>query len=46
MFLTLALMLTFYGMLLSSWGVAVAGAAASVGALMGWLWPRGETQET
>jgi cytochrome c oxidase subunit I+III len=46
MFLTLALMLTFYGMLLSSWGVTVAGAAASVGALMGWLWPRGETQET
>jgi hypothetical protein len=39
-------MLTFYGLLLSSWGVAVSGAASSVGALMGWLWPRGETQET
>jgi cytochrome c oxidase subunit I+III len=46
LFLTMALMLTFYGLLLSSWGVAVSGAASSVGALMGWLWPRGETQET
>jgi cytochrome c oxidase subunit I+III len=46
LFLTLALMLAFYGVLLSSWLVAAVGAVASAGTLMGWLWPRGETQET
>jgi cytochrome c oxidase subunit I+III len=46
LFLTLALMLVFYGVLLSSWLVAAVGAVASAGTLMGWLWPRGETQET
>jgi cytochrome c oxidase subunit I+III len=46
LFLTLALMLAFYGVLLSSWMVAAVGAIASAGTLMGWLWPRGETQET
>ena len=46
LFLTLALMLAFYGVLVSSWMVAAVGAVASAGALMGWLWPRGETQET
>jgi cytochrome c oxidase subunit I+III len=46
LFLTLALMLAFYGVLMSSWIVAAAGAVASAGTLMGWLWPRGETQET
>jgi cytochrome c oxidase subunit I+III len=46
LFLTMALMLAFYGVLLSSWMVAAVGAVASAGALMGWLWPRGETQET
>jgi cytochrome c oxidase subunit I+III len=46
LFLTLALMLAFYGVLLSSWVIATAGAVAAAGSLMGWLWPRGETQET
>jgi cytochrome c oxidase subunit I+III len=46
LFLTLALMLAFYGVLLSSWMVAAVGAVASAGTLMGWLWPRGQTQET
>jgi cytochrome c oxidase subunit I+III len=46
LFLTLALMLAFYGVLLSSWMVAAVGAVASAGTLIGWLWPRGETQET
>jgi heme/copper-type cytochrome/quinol oxidase subunit 1 len=46
LFLTLAILLTFYGALLSAWWVAVVGGIASAGALMGWLWPRGETQET
>jgi cytochrome c oxidase subunit I+III len=45
-FLTLALTLAFYGFLFSSWGLAVVGAVASAGGLMGWLWPRGQTQET
>jgi cytochrome c oxidase subunit 1/cytochrome c oxidase subunit I+III len=45
-FLTLALALAFYGFLFSSWGLAVVGAVASAGGLMGWLWPRGQTQET
>jgi cytochrome c oxidase subunit I+III len=45
-FLTLALTLTFYGVLLSAWVVAAVGAVVSAGALMGWLWPRGQTQET
>ncbi|HYZ14131.1 MAG TPA: cytochrome c oxidase subunit I [Actinomycetota bacterium] len=46
LFLTLALMVAFYGVLLSSWMVAAVGAIASAGTLTGWLWPRGETQET
>ena len=46
LFLTLAMMLTFYGVLASSWAVAAVGAAAVAGSIMGWLWPRGETQET
>jgi cytochrome c oxidase subunit I+III len=46
LFLTLALMVAFYGVLLSSWMVAAVGAVASAGTLIGWLWPRGETQET
>ena len=45
-FLTLALTLTWYGVLLSAWIVAAVGAVASAGAVMGWLWPRGQTQET
>ncbi|HEX6332266.1 MAG TPA: cytochrome c oxidase subunit I [Actinomycetota bacterium] len=46
LFLTLAMTVAFTGVLFSSWGVAVVGAIASVAATMGWLWPRGETQET
>jgi cytochrome c oxidase subunit I+III len=46
LYLTLAMMLTFYGVLLSSWGTALVGTAAVAGAIAGWLWPRGETQET
>jgi cytochrome c oxidase subunit I+III len=46
LFLTLAMMLTFYGVLLSSWEMTVVGAVSSAAAIMGWLWPRGETQET
>jgi cytochrome c oxidase subunit I+III len=45
-FLTVALTLAFYGVLLAAWVVAAVGGIASAGALMGWLWPRGQTQET
>jgi cytochrome c oxidase subunit I+III len=46
LFLTLAMLFGFYGVLLGAWPVAAVGGAACVGCLMGWLWPRGETQET
>jgi cytochrome c oxidase subunit I+III len=46
LFLAVAMLIAFYGVLVSSWGVAVVGAVAAGGALMGWLWPREETQET
>jgi cytochrome c oxidase subunit I+III len=45
-FLTLALMVVFYGVLASAWGLAAAGGIAAAGAFAGWFWPRGETQET
>jgi cytochrome c oxidase subunit 1/cytochrome c oxidase subunit I+III len=44
--LTAAMTLAFFGVLTGSWTVAVAGAAAGAGSIIGWLWPRGETQET
>ncbi|MFP5297992.1 MAG: hypothetical protein ACLGHL_03265 [Actinomycetota bacterium] len=43
--LTVALMVTLYGVLLSSLLLALPGVAASVAATMGWFWPKGETQE-
>lgn len=44
--LTLALGVFFYGALLDSYLLVVLGGAGSVGGLMGWFWPKGETQET
>ncbi len=44
--LTLAMMVGFFGVLAGSWPLAVAGLAASGGGIVGWFWPRGETQET
>jgi hypothetical protein len=44
--LTVAMMLTFYGVLLDHYMMAGVGAAGSVAGLLGWFWPRGETQET
>ncbi len=46
LFLTMAMLVTAYGILLSAWYVAGAGGAGIAGCLVGWLWPRGETQET
>jgi heme/copper-type cytochrome/quinol oxidase subunit 1 len=44
--LTGAMFVVFYGVLLGSWPIAVAGVVLFGGALAGWFWPRGETQET
>ena len=44
--LTAALLGGFYAVLLDWWPVAVAALAGTVAALMGWFWPRHETQET
>jgi heme/copper-type cytochrome/quinol oxidase subunit 1 len=44
--LSVALLVGFYALLLDAWAVAVAAVVASGAALMGWFWPRGETQET
>ncbi len=44
--LTLALTVMFYGVLLDAYALAAAGVAASGAAMMGWFWPKGETQET
>jgi cytochrome c oxidase subunit 1/cytochrome c oxidase subunit I+III len=45
-YLTLGLLALFYGVLFDAYPVAIAAALGCVGALMGWFWPRGETQET
>ena len=45
-YLTCGLLLLFYGVLFDAYPVAIAAAAGCVVALMGWFWPRGETQET
>lgn len=45
-FVTLALTATFYALLLAGYWVAIVSGLAVVSALMGWFWPRGETQET
>ena len=44
--LTCSLLVMFYGMLLEFAFVAVVGGILSALSLVGWFWPRGETQET
>ena len=44
--LTLALLVLSYGVLIDSVGLIVVGGLGSAAGLMGWFWPRGETQET
>jgi cytochrome c oxidase subunit 1/cytochrome c oxidase subunit I+III len=44
--LTMALTVAFAGLLLGSGLLAAAAAAGAVAGIAGWLWPRGETQET
>jgi cytochrome c oxidase subunit 1/cytochrome c oxidase subunit I+III len=45
-FVSVAMLVTFFAVLVSSWTVAAIGGLAAVGSVMGWLFPRGETQET
>jgi heme/copper-type cytochrome/quinol oxidase subunit 1 len=45
-YLSMALLAFFYSILLDLHLAAGAGAVLCAGALMGWFWPRGETQET
>ncbi|HYI45803.1 MAG TPA: cytochrome c oxidase subunit I [Actinomycetota bacterium] len=45
-YLSVALLVFFYAVLLDAHLAAIAGVVLCVGALMGWFWPRGETQET
>ncbi len=43
--MTVGLTLFFYGALMRIAAFAVVGAAASIVCFMGWIWPRGQTQE-
>jgi cytochrome c oxidase subunit I+III len=45
-FLTLALTGLFFALLVDAWIVATGVAVLVAGAIVGWFWPRGETQET
>ena len=44
--LTVAMLTFFYGVLIDAYIVAALGAACSVVGLIGWFYPRGETQES
>jgi O-antigen/teichoic acid export membrane protein len=44
--LSAALLVLSFSVLLDIWALAIAAVVASVAALMGWYWPRGQTQET
>jgi cytochrome c oxidase subunit I+III len=44
--LTVAMLVGVYAVLLDAWWVAIGAAVASVVGVMGWFWPRGQTQET
>ena len=45
-YLSVALLAFFYAVLLDAHVVAIVAAAGCIATLMGWFWPRGETQET
>ena len=42
----LGLLFAFWGVVFGAWLVGLAGAALFAGGMVGWYWPRGETQET
>jgi cytochrome c oxidase subunit I+III len=43
---TIGLLLAFWGVVFGAYLLAAAGALLFAGAMVGWYWPRGETQET
>jgi heme/copper-type cytochrome/quinol oxidase subunit 1 len=43
---TVALLVLAFAVLLDNWALTIAALVASVGGLIGWYWPRGQTQET
>ena len=45
-FFSVALLVLFFVLLLEWWYLAVAAALTAVITMMGWFWPRGQTQET
>ena len=45
-FLAVAMTALFYGLLIDAYELAAIGGIASTIGVMGWFWPRGETQET
>ena len=45
-YLSVALLAFFYAVLLDAYVVAIVAAVGCIATLMGWFWPRGETQET
>lgn len=45
-YLTCGLLVLFYAVLLDAYPMAIAATVGCIAALMGWFWPRGETQET
>lgn len=45
-YLAVSLLFFFYSILLEAWGAAIVAAALCIAGIMGWFWPRGETQET
>jgi cytochrome c oxidase subunit I len=44
--LTVAMLTFLYGILIDAYVVAAIGAVGSAAGLIGWFYPRGETQET
>ncbi len=45
-YLSVSLLFFFYAVLLDAHAVTIAAAVACAGTLLGWFWPRNETQET
>ena len=45
-FLSMAMLVLFYAVLVDAYAVAIAAAVVCGGALAGWFWPRDETQES
>jgi cytochrome c oxidase subunit I+III len=45
-YLTLCLFVLFFALLLDAHPIAIGAGIAAAGALLGWFWPRGETQES